>query len=131
MNPYNTPETDQSSDTKPHNNELREIVIGWERMRVLYNIIMFLVGVVAIFISTRAPYFSLEEALFPAIIFGIFSNICFCSGPTIEIYYRVIFNPQDKRSLRLILFVLGTLLSLMPAFMVIAGYFNDAGWMFF
>jgi hypothetical protein len=126
MNPYSSPESKESSHTKPLNTELRNIVIGWERMRILYNIILFLVGVVAIFVSLQKPFFSLEEVVISAIAFGIFANVCFCAGPTAETYIRVIFNSQDVKTVRLSLFILGTLLSLIPAFMVIAGYLTDA-----
>ena len=119
-NPYTTPESDQNNARKPVNSELRDIVIGWERMRILYNIILFLVGVIAIFICMRAPYFDLAESILPAIMFGIFANLCFCAGPTAETYIRVIFNSQDVKSLRLGLFTLGTLLSLVPAFLAVA-----------
>ncbi len=120
MNPYTAPESNQTSDSKPLNSELRDIVIGWERMRILYNIILFLVGVTAIFVMMRAPYFELAEVILPAIMFGIFANICFCAGPTTETYIRVIFNTQDVKTLRLSLFILGTLFSLIPAFIAIA-----------
>lgn len=119
MNPYHSPESDQNSEKQPVNTELRNIVIGWERMRILYNIILFLIGILAIFFAMRAPFFKLEEAILPAIAFGIFANICFCAGPIAETYIRVIFDTQDIRSLRLSLFILGTLLSLVPAFIVI------------
>ena len=119
MNPYSAPESDQDAKRQPTNSELRSIVIGWERMRILFNIILFLVGIVAIFFLMRAPFFRLEHSILPAIAFGIFANICFCAGPTIETYIRVIFNTQDIRSLRLSLFILGTLLSLVPAFIAI------------
>lgn len=120
MNPYSTPESKQVSAHSPLNTELRNIVIGWERMRVLYNILLFLVGITAIFFCMKAPFFKLEDAVFPAILFGIFANICFCAGPIVETYIRVIFNSQDVRTLRLSLFISGTLLSLVPAFFTIA-----------
>ncbi len=122
MNPYSSPESNQTSDSKPLNSELRDIVIGWERMRVLYNIILFLVGITAIFVMMRAPFFELAEVILPAIAFGIFANVCFCAGPTAETYIRVIFNTQDVKSVRMGLFILGTLLSLIPAFLAMASY---------
>ena len=125
MNPYSTPDSDQPPKIKAPNSELREIVIGWERLRVLYNIILLLVGVIAIFVTVQQPFFNLEEVVIPAILFGIFANFCFCLGPVAETYIRVIFNTQDIKSMRLGLFILGTLLSLVPAFLVIAGYFSD------
>jgi len=67
MDPYTTPKSRQSSNKKPLNSELREIVIGWERMRILYNIILFIVGIIAILALTRSPHFELSEAILPAI----------------------------------------------------------------
>ena len=125
MNPYSSPESNQTSDSKPLNSELRDIVVGWERMRVLYNIILFLVGITAIFVMMRAPFFELAEVILPAIAFGIFANICFCAGPVTETYIRVIFNSQDVKTLRISLFILGTLLSLIPAFIAIVSSGND------
>ena len=115
MNPYTTPKSRQSSNKKPLNSELREIVVGWERMRILYNIILFIVGIIAILALTRSPHFELSEAILPAISFGIFANICFCAGPAAETYIRAIFNTQNIKLLRLCLFILGTLFSLIPA----------------
>jgi hypothetical protein len=121
MNPYTSPESDRDPTKKPLNIELREIVIGWERMRILYNIILLLIGIIAIFFLLRTPYFKLEETILSAIAFGIFANVCFCAGPVAETYIRAIFNNQDIRSLRLALFILGTLLSLIPAVIAITG----------
>ena len=57
MDPYTTPNSKQSSNKRPLNTELREIVLGWERMRILYNLILFVVGVIAILFLVRSPYF--------------------------------------------------------------------------
>ena len=122
MNPYSSPDSDQNiSSNTSVNSELSEIVKGWERMRIHYNIILLVTGIIAILLLMRTAYFNLEESLLPAIAFGISANICFCAGPVVEIYVRVIFNMQHIRPLRIKLFILGTIISLLPAAIAVLG----------
>ncbi len=101
------------------NSELREIVVSWEKLRIHYNLIHLVAGILAIIVLAKTGSVPLGLLIVPAFIFAIFANICFCAGPLAEIYARVIFNTEDFSKLRKPLFLLGILLSLIPAVLVI------------
>jgi hypothetical protein len=120
MNIHNISDTDQQPENIQPSSELREIVIGWERLRILYNVILLLIGLVTILpIISRSPII-LDGLLTSIIKYGIGANIFFCAGPTAEVYVRFIFKTQNNKMVRIVLFTLGTLLSLFPNLAIIA-----------
>jgi hypothetical protein len=79
-----------------------EVFLAWERLRLFYNAILLVVVVCYFGLETL---FIVPFALLPALL----ANLCFCAGPVAEWYLYLLGMP--RRSARWLVFVLGTLLS--------------------
>lgn len=115
QNPFQSPV--QESLSKDGHTAHR-IVSAWERLRLLYNVLL---GVPGICLATAAvlskPESALETIAF-SILFAGFANLCFCAGPGFELYLCYFRKIAECPPARLPLFILGTLLSFAP---IVAG----------
>jgi len=104
MNPYVTPESGVSPLSIPDDKRtLRKALIQWEKLRILYNVILFVVGLTA----SKSVFFSQFESI---LFFAIFANCCYTIGPVLE-SYAIAFLGHPLGVGRFVLFGLGTLLS--------------------
>lgn len=126
MDPYAPPSSPASpaDDQRP---ALREIVLAWERLRLLYNALLAVPGLLVL----NAMIGDFGMPLFSAILSGIFvavsANLCFLLGPVAELYLRGLFRKgQPLGRGRWLIFGSGTMLSL---FLFILTYFQmKFGW---
>ncbi len=118
MNPYSSP-INQPSSLAPQQQEFKQVVIAWEKLRLLYNVVMLLVGIIALFILINYYRESTNMVLFQALCFAFVANLCFFAGPVCELYLRAFRNISNAQSLRWILFIVGTVISLVPAAVMI------------
>ena len=118
MNPYTPPESQNLEITKQRES-IRELVMGWERLRLRYNIILLPFGLAAGIIWVYYSFPIIEGAIFGAVAFAIVANIAFLLGPAFELYSRaLLMNGRKSSVLRNVSFWLGTAFS----FMIIVGY---------
>ena len=110
-----TPTVSQAMDVSHQQGQFKQVVIAWEKLRLLYNVIMLLVGVIALFVFVNYYRESSTKVLLQVITFAIFTNLCFFAGPLCELYLRAFRDITNAQSLRWILFILGTVISLIPA----------------
>mgnify|MGYP003546100880 CR=1 FL=1 len=63
-------------------------IIKWEKLRILYNAILFVTGFVSCVYSLNKTTgkFLPPQILFDVIVYGFISNIFYCLGPLISIY---------------------------------------------
>lgn len=118
MNPYSTP-ISQPSNLSSHQSEFKHVVVAWEKMRLLYNVILLLVGIIALFILINYYRESTNMVLLQSLAFALAANLCFFAGPVCELYLRAFRHVSNAQSLRWILFTVGTLASLAPAVVMI------------
>lgn len=108
-NPYSAP---VSAPATAASGETRTIIIAWERLRLVYNITLLVVGmaVLAVALLGRMP---LAGALAGALVVGVGANVCFFAAPVVELYtvafWRIGPWPRHRR---LMLFGVGLLFSL-------------------
>jgi hypothetical protein len=83
-----------------------EVFFAWERLRLLYNLILavVVVGFGALSAEVRVPLFWFRVAGE-----AIIANVCFCCGPVAECYLR--WGGLRLRAARWCLFGSGTLLA--------------------
>lgn len=112
MDPYAPP----SSPALPADDQrlaLREIVLGWERLRLLYNTILAVPGILVLSAMAGDYGMPLSTALISAVFVAVCANLCFLLGPLTELYLRGLFRQgQPLGRGRWLLFGSGTLLSL-------------------
>ncbi len=104
----------------------RATVRAWERLRLLYNTILLIPGVLVIWRTLRlqeemmasAPPGSPAPLVHPlgltalAVVFGVVANICYCLGPYAEFVVTALGFPVTGERVRYFVFAMGVLLSL-------------------
>jgi hypothetical protein len=107
-------------------------VYKWEKLRILYNIVMLIVGIpIAVLIyrtlqglpptfhDSLKIVFDVGGIIKASIIFSLFANLFYCLGPLVDIYYYVFIKKQMSRLFRYGLFIAGLLLSLAVQFNIL------------
>lgn len=93
---------------------LRELVLAWEKLRILYNALLLLPGLAILFTLVTEENIGVIEALVMAAFVGLGANCCFFLGPASELYLRGLFRKGEPIGRgRWLIFGSGTLLSLM------------------
>ncbi|MCW1924841.1 hypothetical protein OKA05_19915 [Luteolibacter arcticus] len=104
---------------------LREIVVAWEKLRLWYNAILAIPGVVAIVGWVGEQGMPLSIALIMAVMVAVGANFCFLLGPVAELYLRGLFRQgQPLGRGRLLIFGAGVVVSLGVFAVAMAG-----GWL--
>jgi cytochrome bd-type quinol oxidase subunit 1 len=98
-----------------------DLIQWWEKRRLLYNIIVGLVGSAAVFFMLERNHyiFSSEVLLFIVLPFGIFANIAYLAGWVIDLLLRYYFKIRLSLASRKTLYWLGTAISIAPLLFVI------------
>lgn len=112
VDPYAPPGIveDLGEDQKP---ALREIVIGWERLRLLYNALLALPGILVLITLMSDFGLTVVDAVLSGIFVAVAANLCFLVGPLLELYVRGLFRKGEPLGRgRWLIFGSGTLLSL-------------------
>ncbi len=107
-------------------------VYKWEKLRILYNIVMLVVGIpIAVVIyrtlqglpptfhDSLKIVFDVGGIIKASIIFGLFANLFYCLGPLVDIYYYVFIKKRMSKLFRYGLFIAGLLLSLAVQFNIL------------
>ena len=110
-NPYAAPQAESQVDPLSIS-ALGELVKGWEKLRLIYNVVLLLPGaaLMAYFVINRdMPAFA---AIMFALASGVAANLAFFAGPIAELYFRAVFNRgKESPMLRRFLFGLGLIVS--------------------
>ena len=90
-NPYQSPLTEepaavvQQASLASEDDSWKTVLRRWEIMRVPYNLIVAIAGVMALFMM---PMFSLAETLVGIVAYGMAANVMYLLGPAVELYLR-------------------------------------------
>lgn len=114
FNPYQSPTCLTEQKLVSANERILEAgsVAAWERLRVIYNGV--LAGVVLLTTLLEPGQFLSLDFWGCAIAGAIAANLCFCVGITLEYYLTLL--GADRRWSRAVLFVIGTLFSMLLTF---------------
>ncbi|QEF96150.1 hypothetical protein Mal15_01760 [Stieleria maiorica] len=83
-NPYTAPTTSPSS-TNTDSVDFAPIIRRWERLRLYYNAILVPIVLTTTFVGF--PHHASLPGYWVSVVFGgVFANLCFMAGPTIEGY---------------------------------------------
>lgn len=118
--PYASPTTKAikafvSSEGAESSARLRDIVFSWEKLRIIYNLILVGPGLAVLYYSAISSSWSipLSEIFYSAIPFAILANLCFFAGPLAELYFSAIWQLSNSRAIRYWCFGLGLAFSLL------------------
>ncbi|QJE96145.1 hypothetical protein [Luteolibacter luteus] len=113
MDPYAPPSSTLNAvlEQKP---ALRELVLAWERLRIFYNALLLLPGLLILFTLVTEENIGFIEALLMGFAVAVGANCCFFLGPASELYLRGLFRKGEPIGRgRWLIFGSGTMLSLM------------------
>lgn len=110
-NPYAVSEAVLQNSPRGVEIGVREIVGGWEKLRIFYNAALLLpgIGIVGLCVVHGFP---LIIMLFGAVAVAIAANVCYFLGPLAELYWRFFFPHGEVKLLRRVCFGLGLFFSL-------------------
>lgn len=63
--------------------EVRAVIVAWERLRIIYNVVLLVAGVGAI---SLWEFLGMVPVLLGVVGVGIGANACFFAGPLAELY---------------------------------------------
>lgn len=113
MDPYAPPSShlDPQVEQKP---ALRELVLAWEKLRILYNALLLLPGLMILFLLVTEENLSVPQVIVMGAGVAIGANCCYFLGPAAELYLRGLFRKGEPLGRgRWLIFGSGTMLSLM------------------
>ena len=115
VDPYAPPGAlqERGEDQKP---ALREIVTAWERLRLLYNAVLAVPGLVVLGALVSDPHLGMDlvTAGLSGVAVAICANLCFLLGPLSELYLRgILLKGRPLGRGRWLIFGSGTLFSLL------------------
>jgi hypothetical protein len=98
-----------------------DMIQWWEKRRLIYNLIVGLVGLFAAFviISKPNPTSFFEILWFPALPYALFANTAYLAGWVLELLLRYYFKITLTVSSRQTLLWLGIAISIAPLLLVI------------
>ena len=94
-NPYQSPQTvsaDPSSSDTPSEVNWKSILKRWELLRLPYNLIVGLAGLLALALMGFSP-----GTIGGAIVYGLGANVVYLLGPVIELYLNWFVDACESR----------------------------------
>jgi len=74
---------------------LREIVLGWERLRLLYNGLLLIPGLVVVAVWSTRQGMPFPVGVVGAVLVGLGANLAYFLGPLAELYLRGLFRDGE------------------------------------
>ena len=106
---YNAPSSEIGKEDRTG---LQELVFGWERLRLRYNLILFPLGLLTLGAWSYANVAYLPLVILLSVAFGFGANLCYLLGPLAELYFRGLTRSKEPPPwLRTGLFWAGLVLS--------------------
>lgn len=121
IDPY-APPTSPPEAGSERQSALREVVVAWEKLRLLYNGLLALPGALVLFALTDRQGMPWIAALVSAAFVAVAANACFLLGPLAEVYLRgLLLGGRGLGRGRWLIFGAGTVLSLGIFVLVLVG----------
>lgn len=89
----------------------RSIILGWEKLRILYNLILLGVGLLVV-LEARKVGMHASEITAGVFLMAVGANAGFCIGPMSELYFCTFLQKRSLETLRIPMFALGLIMSL-------------------
>ncbi len=90
--PYAPPRSDSRGEVLLNKSALKEVVIGWEKMRLLYNGLLLIPGLIIEAIMVTKQGMPVAAGVVGAIMIGLGANLAYFLGPLAELYFRALFR---------------------------------------
>ncbi|MFT6239977.1 MAG: hypothetical protein ACJAQT_002062 [Akkermansiaceae bacterium] len=115
LNPYEPPPSDADALAVKPLPKFRPIFRQWRPLRLKYNLILFVIGLLASF----RLWLDFEPFLIPLIlVYAAFANLFFTLGVVPEVIIAFITRENDHPNLRKVVFILGLLFSIIVTLII-------------
>lgn len=94
--PYVPPKSDSSGEVLLNKSALKEVVIGWEKMRLIYNGLLLIPGLIIEAIMVTNQGMPVAAGVVGAVMIGIGANMAYFLGPLAELYFRALFRNGES-----------------------------------
>jgi hypothetical protein len=104
--------------------DIRRALREWERLRVIYNVVMLVFGTPAALLMCSAYDqigVGVSEFIVLIIVAGVLANLLYCLGPMLDVYRLVFWGTGFESRTRKCVFAVGLLLSLLMIPVVLVG----------
>ena len=65
--------------------DLRQIILRWERLRIVYNLVLLGPGIIAAVAAHHVRNLATPDVVWACLLFGAAANLCFILGPYTEV----------------------------------------------
>ena len=112
MDPYAPPRSHGDGDYLSNKSALKEVVSAWEKLRLIYNGLLLIPGILIEAIMVVRQDMPIEVAVIGAVLVGTGANVAYFLGPLAELYFRALFrNGESIGRGRLLIFGAGLVIS--------------------
>jgi predicted membrane-bound mannosyltransferase len=107
---------------KPYLAQVEAGIRWWERMRLLYNGVLFFTGVLLV-MSTMGTMALLSPFLwFGAFVLAFMANLCYTLGPGLDAYLYIFSQGRSRfENMRMALWLVGTMFSVLVELVMVLG----------
>jgi hypothetical protein len=102
---------------KPTHSLKKQIIIWWEKRRLIYNVLIIAFSVFLMYTFWDYPMRTIigtKQVILDAVIFIFIANVCYTSGWILGIINHYLFNTKrSSNTIKWILFTIGTICSLL------------------
>ena len=104
--------------------QLREMLVSWEKLRLLYNGVLLVLGVLLLFVFFSPAFLATYwlSAVIGAAYVGVGANIAFFLGPLIEAYTTAFLGLQWRPAARIVVMLAGLIFSALIFLGLIVGF---------
>lgn len=114
----------EEKEKRKHSPQLREMLVSWEKLRLLYNGVLLVLGVLLLFIffspALLAAYWL--DLMFGSLMVAVMANIAFFLGPLLEAYTTAFLGLQWRPAARVVVLLAGLIFSALIFLGLIAGF---------
>ncbi|MCP5535546.1 MAG: hypothetical protein H7A51_04830 [Akkermansiaceae bacterium] len=110
--PYAPPASHPTDGGGPASESPRNIVVAWERMRIQYNLILLLPGLVVLILYVAGNSMPMAVAIPGALVTALAANVCYFAGSISEFFVCALLNTPEHPSYRKTAYIAGIVLSL-------------------
>lgn len=114
----------EEKEKRKNSPQLREMLVSWEKLRLLYNGVLLVLGVLLLFAFFSPAFLSAYwlDVMFGSLMVAVMANIAFFLGPLVEAYTTAFLGLQWRSGARVVVLLAGLIFSALVFMVLIGGY---------
>lgn len=114
----------EEKEKRKNSPQLRKMLVSWEKLRLLYNGVLLVLGVLLLFAFFSPAFLSAYwlDVMFGSLMVAVMANIAFFLGPLVEAYTTAFLGLQWRSGARVVVLLAGLIFSALVFMVLIGGY---------